>query len=211
MPASRKIRVAFRVLHCKHMKFFLSVIFTLAALGPLARAGGSSFAVLDEMNLARTNPSGYACRLAENGVADARSTAEAISFLQKTRPLPPLAFADGLALSAGMHVAEQGERGATGHGNLWSRMARFGHFIGSAGENISYGHADARAIVAQLIIDAGVPGRGHRKNIFSSSFGVAGAAVGRHARYGAMCVIDFADAFETKGIASAASARIHGS
>lgn len=193
------------------MKLFLSLIFALAALAPAARAGSASPGVLDEMNLARTNPAGYARRLAETPVADARSTAEAVSFLQKTRPLLPLAFVDALAFSAGMHVAGQGETGGVGHGNPWSRMAKFGRLIGRAGENISYGHSSARAIVAQLIIDAGVPGRGHRKNIFSPGFHVAGAAVGRHARYGAMCVIDFADGFEPNTLAASGARHIPGS
>lgn len=203
--------MALRVLYRMPMRLFLSIAFLLASLAPLARAGGSSLAVIEEMNLARTNPRAYAQRLAAAHVADARSTAEAVAFLKRTRPLPPLSFADGLALSARMHVAAQGGRGATGHGNPWSRMAKFGHYVGRAGENISYGQFSARDIVAQLIIDAGVPGRGHRKNIFSAGFNVAGAAVGPHARYGAMCVIDFAGGFESNALASNGATRIHGS
>jgi len=203
--------MAFAVLYGNYMKNFLSLLIVFVGLAPLARATAPSLEVLHEMNLARTNPRAYAQCIAETHVADARSTAEAVSFLKKASSLPPLSFVEGLALSAEMHVAEQGERGTIGHGNPWGRMAKCGRYIGRAGENISYGHADARAIVAQLIIDAGVPGRGHRKNIFNAAFNVAGAAVGRHARYGAMCVIDFAGGFETNGIASASAVRIHGS
>jgi uncharacterized protein YkwD len=74
-------------------------------------------------------------------------------------------------------------------------MARFGHWIGQAGENIDYGLHDARSIVVRLIVDDGVRDRGHRKNIFNRSFTVAGAASGYHATFGAMCVIDFAGGF----------------
>jgi len=74
-------------------------------------------------------------------------------------------------------------------------MAGVGKWIGSAGENISYGYSDAAMIVATLIVDDGVRGRGHRKNIFSRSFAVAGIACGPHTRFGGMCVIDFAGGF----------------
>jgi hypothetical protein len=50
-----------------------------------------------------------------------------------------------------------------------------------------------------LIVDQGVPNRGHRRIIFCPDFTVAGAARGPHARYGAMCVIDFAAGFAEKG------------
>jgi uncharacterized protein YkwD len=191
------------------MKLLLSLVFAFTLAQPLVRASETAFAVLEEMNLARTNPQEYAQRLAAHAagshIADARAVNEAVSFLNRARPLPPLSFADGLALAAQMHVSEQGTRGGFGHGNPWSRIARYGQFSGRAGENISYGFSSARGIVAQLIIDAGVPGRGHRKNIFSSGFRVAGIACGSHARFGAMCVIDFAGGFEARGTALASS------
>ena len=103
-------------------------------------------------------------------------------------------------MGAMAHVIDQGGYGATGHqggdnSNPWDRMARFGRWIGTAGENISYGVSSPREIVMNLIVDAGVGNRGHRKNIFYAKFGVAGVACGRHARYGTMCVIDFAGGF----------------
>jgi uncharacterized protein YkwD len=186
----------------KRMKFLLSLLF-IAGLAALSHANAGSFAVLEEINLARVNPQRYAQLLSERAqetrIANSRSVAEAVSFLQKAKPLPPLSLAEGLSLSAQMHVNEQGARGSIGHGNPWSRIAAQGHYIGRAGENISYGYSDARSIVAQLIIDQGVPGRGHRKNIFNSGYAVAGVACGRHVRFGSMCVIDFAGGFEERG------------
>jgi uncharacterized protein YkwD len=91
-------------------------------------------------------------------------------------------------------IGGRGHKGRDGS-QPWDRMARFGKWIGRAGENIDYGVRDARAIVVRLIVDDGVRSRGHRKNIFSRDFRVAGAASGYHATYGGMCVINFAGGF----------------
>ncbi len=129
-----------------------------------------------------------------------RAMAEAINFLGRAKPLPPLAFSAGLSMGAMAHVEDQGGAGTVGHGGMdrsspWDRMARFGKWFGTAGENISYGVSSPRQIVISLIVDAGVSNRGHRKNIFKSDFRVAGVACGSHARYGTMCVMDFAGGF----------------
>ncbi len=185
------------------MKLLLPLACAFALLTSFVHAGEIESAVLREINLARTNPEQYSRLLAQNSsravARGDRDTAEAIRFLKNARPLPPLARSTGLGLGAQLHVTKQGASGGRGHGNCFSRMERFGNWIGRAGENISYGQRDARSIVCSLIIDKGVSGRGHRKNIFNSSFGVAGVAYGRHAAYGAMCVIDFAGQFVERG------------
>lgn len=182
------------------MKFLLSLL-VAGAISQVALARETSIEVLEEMNLARTCPKQYAVLLAERmGGAHRPAVAEAVAFLKNVKPLPPLEFSDGLMLGAQSHVSDQGSHGGVGHtgsdhSRPWDRMAKFGHWSGGTGENISYGSADAKKIVATLIVDEGVPGRGHRKNIFSTNFGVAGVACGGHARLGSMCVIDFAGGF----------------
>lgn len=170
----------------------------LSVLALSARADIES-EVLREMNLARTAPQQYARILAQRCGSSDRDTAEAIRFLEKARPLPALQSSLGLGRGAQLHVDAQGPKGGRGHGNTFGRISRFGEWIGNAGENIFYGRGDARGIVCRLIIDKGVPGRGHRKNIFSSNYGVAGVAYGAHRTYGAMCVIDFAGRFVERG------------
>ena len=182
------------------MKELLSLL-ALCALSQLTcSAGEMSSQVLSEMNLARTAPQDYARLLAERMPAADRDVSDAIRFLERTHPLTPLSSSTGLSMGAQLHVNEQGPTGAFGHGsNPFGRMSRYGQWVGSAGENISYGKHDARSIVCQLIVDRGVAGKGHRKNIFSSGYGVAGVAFGAHAHYGAMCVIDFAGRFIERG------------
>lgn len=150
------------------------ILLALASFSSLSRANDSS-SVIEEMNLARTNPQQYAsiveARMQSVPMADPRCVAEATSFLRRQHPLPPLQSASGLMASAQEQVQEQGPQGVIGHRGAggstpWSRMSKQGQWVGRAGENISYGYPNARSIVVTLIVDQGVPDRGHRKNIF---------------------------------------------
>ncbi len=186
-----------------------------------ASAGDLADEVIAEMNLARTVPKQYAQIIASRtvgyrGVEGEKVVREAIRFLEKQRPLAPFTVSEGIRHSALSHVLAMGPSGGRGHtgrdgSQPWDRMARFGKWTGRAGENIDYGVRDARAVVVRLIVDDGVRSRGHRKNIFSRDFRVAGAASGYHATYGAMCVINFAGGFvETSGrVASRDGRTVH--
>ena len=165
------------------------------------------------INLARTNPAAYARRLrAHRGLYDGDvfrepgaiairteegvvAVDEAIAFLERQPPLPALAPNAILRLAAADHVEDQGPFGAVGHtgsdGSAFTdRIMRHGG-PAAGGENISYGGETGEAVVIQLIVDDGVPDRGHRTNIFRPGYVSAGAACGRHRAYRYMCVIDF--------------------
>lgn len=183
-------------------------ILLLAFFAPLLCYASDNGAVLDEINLARTCPQQYAAivqqRMSAIPGADQRCVEETTAFLMRQPPLEPLQSVPGLIASARLHVADQSLSGAIGHRGAdgrspFSRMETAGQWIGRAGENISYGYSDPRTIVVTLIVDQGVPDHGHRRNIFCRDFKVAGTASGPHARWGAMCVIDFADGFVPKG------------
>ncbi len=187
----------------------MKLIFVAAlalSLSPLARAGEVSGAVLAEINLARTKPQTYAKIVASRSAG--RSVDETVRFLNRAAPLRALAASRGLGQAALSHVRAQGDSGGVGHRergeNSSARMSRFGQWLGCAGENIDYGSRDPRSVVVRLIVDEGVPGKGHRANIFNRDFGVAGAAVGGHPRFGAICVVDFAGAFAERGTEVAA-------
>jgi uncharacterized protein YkwD len=176
-------------------------------------------ALLDEHNAARTDPAGYAAHLEallpyfEGSIlrrpgsraglqTNEGSTAvrEAIRALRQQAPLPPLEWADGLALAARDHVRDQGPSGATGHdgtdgSSMDGRVRRYGAWNGTAAENIDYGSANARDVLISLIVDDGVPSRGHRRNIFNPNLRVMGGACGPHTRYRRMCVLDYAGEF----------------
>ncbi len=177
--------------------------------------------VVDEYNLARTNPGAYAKMLAgtrkyyrgsrveipgritlitREGLA---AVDEAIRFLENASPLAPLHPSQGMSRAAKDHVADTGPGGITGHSGRdgsspFTRMNRYGKWQKTAGENISYGPNVARDIVMQLIVDDGVAGRGHRKNIFNPAFTKIGVGFGPHARYGNMCVQTLAGGYTDK-------------
>jgi uncharacterized protein YkwD len=180
-----------------------------AAAAPApARAGDVDAEVLAEINFARAHPQDYARKLMlqpvsdwERGLApqdDPAAFAEAVAFLERQAPLPPLSPDDRLAAAAIEHVEAQGAAGEIGHegqgGERFdARLHRHGlEDQATAGENIAYGPAEPGDVVRELIIDSGVPDRGHRRNIFYPAFAEAGVACGPHRDYGAMCVMDFA-------------------
>jgi uncharacterized protein YkwD len=128
---------------------------------------------------------------------------ECIRELQRAKPEPGLSPRKGLSMAAREHVRDQGPTGAIGHtgsdgSSLVTRLNRYGRWEISAGENISYGYHDARTIVTSLLIDDGVPSRGHRKNLLNNSFSLVGVNIGPHRVYRDMCVMDFAAGYTSK-------------
>jgi uncharacterized protein YkwD len=209
---------------CSLFRNFIILQFTIVAASLFATFAAPAVAqnddlarqVLVEINLARAEPGTYAEFLRQfrrqfhgnsyllpeskatvqtrEGVA---AVGEAIDFLAKQVPLPPLALSAGLAAAAAEQVVAQGRSGATGHGpekkgGILGRVERHGIAADKIGENIAYGqHSSARAIVIDLIVDDGVPNRGHRRNQFDPTFTMAGVSCGPHPRYEGMCVIVF--------------------
>ncbi len=186
--------------------------------------GQNETAVLVELNLARTKPSDYANHMEEHKknfnsyyvvVVDGRRSRtlegmkavdEVIAFLKKTDPVPALSASRSLTLSARDHLKDLGPRGMTGHvgkdeSQPADRISRYGTPRTTSGEGITFGPGSARTIVIQLIVDDGVPGREHRKNVFEPDYRVVGIAIGPHKTYEQMCVIDFADQMDEKNVA----------
>jgi uncharacterized protein YkwD len=181
----------------------------------------SEKAVVSEMNIARTSPKQYATFLeqfrkhydgkllklpGETPILTKEGTsavAEAIRSLRSQKPVPPLRPSKGMSLGAKDHIRDLRTSGVSQHegsdgSQTWDRVNRYGTWQKMIGENISFGHDKARNIVMTLIVDDGVPNRGHRKNIFNPDFRVVGVACGEHPAYRTICAITFAGAYREK-------------
>ncbi|HWH50130.1 MAG TPA: CAP domain-containing protein [Gemmatimonadaceae bacterium] len=176
-----------------------------------------------ELNAARRDPGSYSMYLAElipmfdgdvmrrpNHPVGVRTTEgaaavrEAVGALRAQAAEPPLAFAQGLAAAARELAVDEGRTGAVGHTGAdgstpATRIARHGAWSVSYAENIDYGtFTSGRDVVLGLLIDDGVPERGHRRNIFDPTARVVGVACAKHPKFGSVCVIDQAGAFTAR-------------
>ena len=179
--------------------------------------------IIDEMNLARMDPKKYAAFVEEfkkyydgnrltipgrkkslatnDGVA---AVDEAINFLRTAEPLAPLEIVKGMCMAAKDHANDLATKGITGHrgsdgSSPNARVDRYGRWEGAIGETVVYEISPARQLVISLIIDDGVPNRGHRRNIFDSNYRVAGVSITDSPANGARCVVDYAGGFKEKG------------
>ncbi len=178
-------------------------------------------ALLNWQNWARTQPAAYADYLegfrdkfqdkvlslpgeiplvTHEGVA---ALDDAITALRATPPVGMLAFEKSLAVVACELAEDQSKNGGTGHvgsngSTMFDRFQAVGAPQGQFGENASYGPETPERIIFSLIVDDGVPDRGHRKNILNPAFQLAGACLRPQKEWGTVCVIDYAQSFVPK-------------
>jgi uncharacterized protein YkwD len=152
--------------------------------------------VIEQLNLARTDPSGFAKLLR---TVPGSSAAEAVAFLEHRMPIGRLTYDPRLGAAAAGHAADQGPRGQTSHtgsdgSSPMARMQRAGLYAQIFAEEVSVGQGSAVGVVRQLIIDDGVVGRTHRADLFDPLLVLVGVGCGPNKSYRIMCVIDLSGA-----------------
>jgi hypothetical protein len=169
--------------------------------------------IVEELNRARTDPRRYATSLEgdlrfyrgnlfrrptdESALQTREGTAavlEAIESLRKTKPLGALRSSSELTKSARDHVRGQAPRGLMNHkgtdGTMaWDRVSKYGRWETKVSENMTFGPATGRDVIAALIIDDGIKDRGHRRNIFDPEIKIVGVSCAPHKTYRLMCDI----------------------
>lgn len=187
------------------------ILLTVAATAAVAAQSRFEEGVFAELNRFRSDPAAYAEYLRDyrprfegkllvsnddseidimtrEGVA---AVDEAIRDLRREKPLVELEWSDPLARAAADHVAVQSRSGAVGH---YTRGSGPGERMKARGggpyvnEVITYGHHSPEGVVDQLLIDDGVPDRGHRHSLLRPEHRFAGVACGRHPVHRTMCV-----------------------
>lgn len=173
-----------------------------------SRASGTyEQAMVRELNRVRTDPAGFGRDLERyfSGLGNDRilvkpdgsrmrmtegrpAVQEALAYLKKAKARPPLSAVSCLSMAAAGHASEQSVSGDIGHtGRDGSGPSdRAGRFLSDkayCGENISYGKNSPFEVLVQLVVDDGVPSRGHRNNIFHADYQTVGFASGKHPRY----------------------------
>ena len=126
---------------------------------------------------------------------------EAISFLKSLPSLPPLTWDDNLCKSAQEHVNDIGPKGlllyqSSDGTEPEDRIAKYGNYSESLGENIDFGPNDAMGVIISLTLDDGEEQRPHRENLFKEDYHKVGIACGPHETEFQMCVMDFAFDFQ---------------
>ena len=122
---------------------------------------------------------------------------EAIAFLNALHPLKPFIWDDSLAKSASEHVNDIGPKGLLIYQSSnglepEERIAKYGKYVDSLGENIDFGPNDAMGVIVSMTLDDGEEQRPHRENLFKNDYQKIGIACGPHQTEFQMCVMDFA-------------------
>jgi uncharacterized protein YkwD len=135
----------------------------------------------------------------------AEAVKEAIEFLKKQPQVPPLKWSVQMAQASEDHAKDIGPKGLIQHDSsdnktgVKERLRKYGTVIACYGENLSFCCETANEVLLQLIVDDGVPNRGHRENIFNKEFNFMGCFTTQHKDFDQMTCIDYAGGFVAQG------------
>ena len=169
-----ELKIDYYILHFnqyQYMKTFgLILFFTFFTIAAVAQTEPTDREkeMLKEINYVRTNPQEYVQYVQsyldhwDSGPSEIAAAKELTKILTKMKPLAPLEYSEELYLAA------------VKHGAWMLRTKKFSHSDLPYAENLVMGDDQIRFAVLSLLIDDGIPSRGHRKNILdpeSKEFG----------------------------------------
>lgn len=143
---------------------FIIVIFLVLTVSVNAQLTEREQQVLDEINQVRTDPTSYFDKIDAyldywNSSDDERRTAEELKKELKTmQVLEPLIYSEIIYSSCKKNA------------NKIKKTGNFTHFSSDFPENIQFGNYSPENAVCDLLIDHGIPDRGHRNNILDPNF-----------------------------------------
>ncbi|EGR33777.1 scp-like extracellular, putative [Ichthyophthirius multifiliis] len=178
--------------------------------------------VFQELNKLRQNPSSYIYHLEQmlsqfkgkilyRPGEDALETEEGLipiyeclNILKSYKPLQPFEWDDNMYKACSDHANDIGSKGLIDHigsdgSNFTDRLGRYGDWIGKVGEALVFGKKKAIDVVLTLLIDDGVPNRGHRNNILAQQYQKIGIASASHIEYQVCLVINYATEYTQHG------------
>ncbi len=141
-------------------------------------------AMVDEINLLRSNPGAYTKYVREyleksksgkGFPTDEATVNELIAELNRTSPLSQLEVTECIYNAARKHGIDELSRGSTGHvgsdGSYpWDRVIKECPQMREGGENIVGGPDNVRDAVILLLIDQGIADRGHRRTLLNKDW-----------------------------------------
>jgi len=139
--------------------------------------------MIDEVNLVRSNPAGYIPYIEDykrkiqrgEGFGSAAVCDELIAELRNTPPRSVLKPRECLYRAAKNHGEDQRPTGSTDHVGTdgsypWDRVLRACPELKDGNENLVGGPSTVRESVIILLIDDGIPSRGHRKTMLQKEW-----------------------------------------
>lgn len=177
--------------------------------------------VVVEINKLRSNPVAYADKIKKvmsyydgnkltypeettimtnEGIKPAQ---ECYDFLLTQKPVNTLTLSKGMSKAAKEHALDNEKNSNLSHtgsdgSSPFDRLNRYGTWDITAGENIDFGSNTAEKIVVSLLIDDGVPSRGHRIALLEKEYTFIGVGSAKHKVYRTVFVIDYAGGYTEK-------------
>lgn len=121
---------------------------------------------------------------------------EAIEFLKKQRPIESLTYDERLAKACRDHAEDLGSKGAVSHESsngkgVSERIEQYCEWEECCAENLDFGTRTGVDVIISLLVDDGVPDRGHRLNMFKTDIKYIGIATAVHREYETVHVINY--------------------